>query len=123
LAAPLHLGVVALYGGEVEILDPGAGSHRGGRDTAETDQHGRTTEHDQTSTDRNVALFDVLWTNVAVAARDHDRLVVATDFDGVGIIQRRLGRLQLEGTEITAEVGTTVFVVEGSPTERTVEHD
>ena len=58
LAAALHLGVVALHRGEIEILLRGARGHRRGRAAAEADEHGRAAEHDDGRARRDLALLD-----------------------------------------------------------------
>ena len=54
-----------------------ATAHRRGRTAAEADQHRGTAQHDETCADRNVGFLDVRPPNIAEAAGDHDRLVIA----------------------------------------------
>ncbi len=65
-----------------------------------------------------VGLLDVLPADVAEAARDHDRLVVAAQ-------RRAAGGLDalLERAEIAADAGTPELVVERGRADRTLEHD
>jgi hypothetical protein len=44
LAAPLHFRVLALHGGEIEVLLPVGAGHARGRTAAEADQHRRAAE-------------------------------------------------------------------------------
>ena len=63
-------------------------------------------------------LLDVLAADVAEAARDHDRLVIAAQ-------RRAAGRLDplLERAEVAADVGPAEFVVERRRADRALEHD
>src|SRR5690606_23930549 len=56
--------------------------------------------------------------DVAQAAGQHDRLVVATHF----LAARRINRL-LEGTEVAGQRRTTEFVVERGAAQRAFDHD
>src|SRR5690606_15467305 len=96
LAATFHLRVFALHRGEVQVRGAGAGGHGGGRAAAQADEHGRTAEDDQLAADRDVLLLDMLFTDVAHAAGQHDRLVVAAHFLAAGAVHRLL-----EGAEVT----------------------
>ncbi len=104
LAAPLHLGVGALHRGEIELFVAGAGGHARGRAAAEADEHGRTADDDDLRARRNLALVHMLRADVAEAAGEHDRLVVAAHL---------AVHFQLEAAEITADVGAAEFVIEG----------
>src|SRR5690606_32998380 len=75
LRAPLHLGVAALHGREVELrlALPRTLRRRGA--AAQADQHRGAAEHDELVAGRGLALLDVDAAHVAQAARDHDRLV------------------------------------------------
>src|SRR5690554_953508 len=84
LGTPLDLGVTALYRSEVEIGTGGARRHRRSRPATQANQHGRTTQHNQLATDRNFALLDMVFADVAVTPRQHDRFVVAAPLDAVG---------------------------------------
>lgn len=116
LAAALHLGVVALYRGEIEFRARGTRRHGRGGTAAQTDEHGRAAEHDHLVTRAQLALVDVSRADRGEAACDHDRLVVAATHALVACFL-------LERTEVTAERGTTEFVVERGRAERTVTHD
>ena len=118
LHATLHLGVVTLHGGEIEVFAGAAGGHGRGSTAAQTDQHRRAAHHDQLGADRNIALLDVLAADVAVTAGEHDRLVIATTLDAAGT-----EGILLVGTEVAVEVGSAEFVVERSATDRAFEHD
>ena len=77
LAAALHLGVLALHGGEIEplVTAPRCAGGRGA--AAETDEHCRSAEHDEAGARRDGGLPDLVRADVADPARDHDGLVVA----------------------------------------------
>src|SRR5690606_32405825 len=72
----------------------------------------------QLGTDRNVALLHVVGADVAQAASQHDRLVVAAYF----LATRAVDRL-LEGTEVAGQRRTAELVVEGGTAERALDHD
>ena len=115
LRAPLHLRVVALHRGEIELLAGVARRHRAGGAAAEADQHRRAAEHDDRVARRQHALGDHRPVHRTDAAGEHDRLVV-----GPG---QPLGLVQFEAAEIAGEVGPAEFVVERGGAERAVEHD
>ena len=84
LAAALDLGVGALNTGEVEVFGAGAGGHGRCRAAAETDQHGGASEdHDGRPVD-DAVFQHMRVADVAVAAGEHDRLVVAAPFWAIG---------------------------------------
>ena len=76
LTAAFHLGVVALHGGEIEVLGAGAAGHGGGRAAAESDQHAGPAEDDQLVAGEDLALLDVAFADVAEATGEHDGFVV-----------------------------------------------
>ncbi len=115
LHAPLHLRVVALHAGEIQVLGAVAGGHRTGRAAAQADQHRRAAEHDHRIARLQADLLDLDAVDRAEAAGQHDRLVV-----GAGQVLR-LG--QFEAAEIAEQVGPAEFVVERGAAERGLEHD
>ena len=60
LAAALHLRVVALHAGEIEILLAVAAGHRAGRAAAEADEHGGAAEDDEFVAGADFALLDMV---------------------------------------------------------------
>ncbi len=118
LAAALHLRVVTLHRGKVEILGGLTGGHGGCRAAAQTDVHGRSPQHDEGRAHRDLPFLDVLGTDVADAARQHDGLVVATHLDAV--VARHL---LFEGTEVTENGRTAELVVKRRPAKRPFLHD
>ena len=118
LAAPLHFGIAALYRGIVQVLGAGARVHAGGGPAAETDEHGRATEHDQPGANGHSLFLDMVRPDIAQAPCQHDGLVVAADFCTV---DTRRGLFI--GTEIAAQVGSSEFVVECSATDGPFNHD
>ena len=118
LAATLHLGVVTLHRGEVEIFRRLTGGHGGCGAAAQTDVHGRATQHDEGCPHRDLPFLDVLAADVADAARQHDGFVVAAHLDA--IVARHL---LFEGTEVTENGRTAELVVEGGAAKRPLLHD
>ncbi len=118
LAAALHLGVVALDRGEVEVLVAPAARHRRRGAAAEPDQHRRSAEHADRRAGGDAHLLDVPRPDVAEAAREHDRLVVAPHLGAGGP-----GHLLLVGAEVAAQRRPPVLVVEGGRADRSLEHD
>ncbi len=118
LAAALHFRVLALHRGEIQVGGAGAGGHGRGRATAQADQHGRTAQHDELAAHRDVALLHVVGADVAQAAGEHDRLVVATHLGTTRGLD-----LLLEGAEVAGQGRTTEFVVEGGAAQRAFDHD
>ena len=117
LAAALHFGVVPLHGGEVQIRQTGAGRHAGGGAPAQADQHGRAAEHHQGCVRREVLGLHMVGAHRSEAAGDHHRLVVAAQHGGVD------GVRLLKGAEVAAQGRAPVFVVEGRPADRPLQHD
>src|SRR5690606_33809918 len=118
LAAALHLWVLPLHGGEIQILGGGAAGHRRSGAAAEPDQHGGAAQHNQLAPRCKRLLLDMLGFDVAVAAGNHDRLVIAAALDAVGA-----RRVVFITAEITADVRATVFIVEGGAANGTLDHD
>ena len=114
LGAPLHLGIAALHRGEIEIGAVRTGAHRGGRTSAQADQHARAADLDQQRAGRKLDLEAVRRGYVADAAGDHDRLVVAAHL----AVHR-----QFETTEIAGQIGPAEFVVECRRADRSFDHD
>jgi hypothetical protein len=77
LRAAFHFRVAALDRVEVQVGGVGAGGHRRGGRAAHADAHAGTAQLHQQAADRDVVLVRVLAGDVADAAGDHDRLVVA----------------------------------------------
>src|SRR5690606_33034959 len=92
-----------------------AGGHRRRRTAAETDEHRRAAEHDHLRARLHAVLLDVLRADVAHAAGDHDRLVVAADL-AVGIAL-------LEAAEVAVDVRPAELVVERRRADRSLDHD
>ena len=84
LAAALHLGVVALDAGEIEVLVAVTAGHGAGGAAPETDQHGGPAEDDELVAGVDRAFFDVLGFDITQTAGEHNGLVVAADFFGRG---------------------------------------
>ena len=120
LAAALHLRVVALDAGEVQVLGTLAGGHRTGRAAAEADQHRRPAQHDHRVARLQADLVDLDAVDRAQAAGQHDRLVVgAAEGASIGRVALR----QLEAAEVAQQVRPAEFVVERGAAQRAVEHD
>ena len=114
LRAPLNLRVAALHRSEIEIGGIAARRHRRRRTTAQSDQHAGSAKLDQQGAGRKFDLERVACGNVANAAGNHDRLVIAAHFSA---------NLLLERAEITREVGPAEFVVESRRPDRPFDHD
>ena len=118
LRTPLHLGIAALYGREIEIGGRGTRADRGRRAAPQTDEHRGTTQHDDLRAGWAIMFLHMVAAHIAEAARDHDGLVIAAR--ATRWIARRL---YFQGPEVTADRGATEFVVEGRGADRTFEHD
>jgi hypothetical protein len=117
LCAPLHLGIAALHGREVELGRARPARHRRRRAATEPDTQRRAAEDDDERSFAQRRFLHVLGQHVAETARDHDRLVIAAR----DVARSRFSLL--EGAEIAEDVGTTDLVVEGRRAYRTLEHD
>ena len=82
LAAALHLGVVALHAGEIEVFVARAAGQGTGRAATETDEHGGSAEDDEFVAGADFALPDVFGPDVAEAAGEHNGLVVTAPLRG-----------------------------------------
>ncbi len=114
LRTTLHFRVAALDRVEIEVGGVRAGRHRRGCTTTHADAHAGAAELDQQAADRQLFLLCVQRRDVAQAAGDHDRLVVAV---------HGAADVLLKGTEIAGQVGTPEFIVERGAAERAVDHD
>ena len=88
------------------------------RTAAQADQHRRATQHDQPGTGAEITLVDMLFTNIAVAAGEHDGLVIAA-YLFAGKTRCR----ELKAAEVAAQVGAPELVVEGRAANRAFQHD
>ncbi len=114
LAAVLHLRVVALHRGEIELRIARTRGHRGGRATAEADQHCRPAKHHQQRAATHLPLGNMPFADIAHATGNHDRLVVAA---------HHATMVLLEAAEIATDRRSPELVVECGAADRTLEHD
>ena len=114
LRAALDLGVAALHRIEIEIGGVRAGGHRRRGAAAHADQHARAAELDQQRTGSESDALCAVARDVAHAAGDHDRLVIAAHLAGDRLLER---------AEIAEEVRPAELVVERRAADRTFEHD
>ncbi|AJX21855.1 hypothetical protein BG17_3587 [Burkholderia pseudomallei MSHR491] len=114
LRAPLDFRVAALDRIEVELGGVRAGGHRARRAAAHADAHARAADLDEQRAGRHVVLVRVRVRDVADAARDHDRLVIAAHL---------AADVLLVHAEVAAQVRAPEFVVERGAAERAVDHD
>ena len=115
LAAALHLGVVPLHRGVVELRLALARGQRGSSTAAQPDEHGGSTHDDDARARRQRRFLHQLAADVAQSPGHHDRLVVAAHFAGRCLL--------LEGAEVTAERRPAELVVEGGRAHRAFGHD
>jgi len=84
-------------------------------------------EDDQLIPGVDSAFLDVVGPDVAQAAREHDRLVVAAKFGGGRAVRGNgpyRGRdFRLVGAEIAVDGGAAEFVIEGGAAERALDHN
>ncbi len=114
LAPPLHFGVAALDGIEVERFRIRAGHHGGRRAASQADAHRRPADlHDQRP-DLHVLLQDLRAADDPHAAGEHDRFVVAAQF---------ARDLALVRAEEPAQLRTPEFVAERRAAQGTFRHD
>ena len=114
LGTTLHFGIATLDRIEIELGGVAARAHARGRTATQADAHARAAQLDQQRTRRQIVFADMDCINIAHAAGDHDRLVIAT---------HRMADLLLVGAEIADQVGSAKLVVEGSAAQRAVDHD
>ena len=114
LRATLNLRIAALHRRKIEVGGVRARSHRRRCAAAKADQHTRTTELDQQAARRKPDLEGMFRGNVADAAGNHDRLVIAAHFTA---------EFLLETAEVTRQIGSAEFVVEGRRADRAFDHD
>ena len=115
LTAALQLGVGALHAGKVQRLGGAAGGHGTGRAAAQTDQHRRAAEHQQQRAFDHRQLVHMAVAHAAVAARDHDGLVITAI--------AAIGHHLFQRPEIAVEARPAEFVVVGRRPDRGFEHD
>ncbi len=118
LTTPLHLGVVALDRGEIELGAAGAAAHAGCGAATEAQQHGRPAQHDQLCLRLDRSLGDLIAADVAEAAGEHDRLVIAPHLQ-----PRRPVHALLVGPEKAGQRRAAELVVEARGAQRAGEHD
>ncbi len=118
LAAPLHLRVVPLHRGEIQLLAGGPGGHRRGRSSPQPDAQRRTAQHQHRRPRRDLPLVHVRRPHVPYPPRDHDRLVIAPHLPASWLLD-----LHLKGPEEPAQVGAPELVVEGGAAEGPLDHD
>ena len=114
LGAALHFGVATLHRIEVEIRGIGARGHRRRCAAAHSDQHSRSAQMDEQRALRQPTFGCMFSANVAHAAGDHDRLVIAADFSAHVLFER---------PKISREIRPPELVVERRGADRSIEHD
>ena len=114
LAAALHLRVVPLHRGEVEVGEVAAAVHARGVAAPQADQHRRPAELHHPVPRLGLLLLDLPGGDQADPAGHHDRLVVAAVAAGRGL---------LEGAEEAEDVGAAELVAEGGAAEGAFGHD
>ena len=114
LGTAFHFGVAALHGVEVEGFGVGACRHGRGGAAAEADAHAGAAEDDQEAAGGRHVLLRLVVADVADAAGEHDRLVVAV---------ARAADVGFERAEVAEDVRTAELVVEGGAAERAFRHD
>ena len=114
LAAALHLGVAALDGVEVQLRVVGAEDERARGAAAEADAHRGAADLDDERALGDVLLERHRAADVAHAAGEHDRLVVAP---------RAAVGLRLERAEEAAELRAAELVAERGAADRALDHD
>ena len=114
LRSTLHFRIPALNRIEIELLGVGSSPQAGSRATAKADSHARPTQLDQQSTRWKIVLADLLVEDVADAARDHDRLVIAIS---------TATDVLLVAAKIANQIWPPELVVERRRPDRTFDHD
>src|SRR6185503_2065430 len=99
---------------EIERLDVLAGRHRGSSAPAHSDEETGAAHVDEERALAQRFLVRVLRRDVAVAAREHDGLVVAAHFAAAR---------ELEASEVAREVGPAELVVVRGAADGPVDHD
>ena len=118
LGTALHFRITPLYRGKIQILMAHTRGHRGRRSTTQADQHGRTAQHNDLRTRRNAPLLDVLGTHIPHPAGEHDGLMVPPHLLTIGS-----DNLLFVTAEITANIGTAEFIIEGGRADGCFQHD
>ena len=114
LASALHLRITSLNRIKIERFSIGAGIHARCRTATQADQHGRSAQLNNQRARWNFTFMDMAGINIAHAASQHDRLMIAAKITL---------NLLLIGTEIAADIGTAKLVIECRRTNRTIDHD
>ena len=117
LTTTLHLRVIALYRGKIQIFGAGTGGHGGSSPATQTNQHGRATQHDQLGTHRNSTFVHVIGFDVAVTTGNHNGLVVTANLFAV-----YRGNFLFVSSEITVDVRAAEFVIKTSTTQGAFDH-
>ncbi len=118
LTAALHLGVLALYRGEIQVRATRTRRHRGGCPAAQSDQHRRAAENDELGAYGNLPLVDMGLADITEAAGDHDRLMVATQLIAVAAIDTLF-----IGAEIATQIRTAELIVKRRRAHGAFDHD
>ena len=116
LGATLDFRIAPLDRGEVQVLVAGAAGEAGRSPSTQTNQHCGPPDDHQPGADGHIDLQCMFFANIAHAAGDHDRLVVAANF--VFRWARRFKR-----AEVTEQVRPAEFIIKGGASNRALEHD
>ena len=106
LRASFQFWVTALHRIKIQIFHVAAGVHARSCAATQTNQHGRAAQLNKGRACRDRVLFSMLGGNIAYAAGQHNRLVVATHF----ALTLGIHTGQFKGAEITGNVRTTKLV-------------
>ncbi len=114
LRAPLHFGIAALHRIKIQIRQIGAGVHARRRAATQANQHAGATQLDQQRSGRRIEFAHMTRGDIAYAARNHDRLVIAAHF---------AGHVLFIGAKVAREIRPAEFIVERRATDGAVDHD
>src|SRR5690606_36111603 len=114
LGTAFHLRVTTLHGVKVQFGAVGPHAHTGRSTTTHTNTHAGTAQLNQQGAHWQRIFVSQAIVNRTQTTGNHDGLVVAP-----ALIASRL----FKSTEVTQQVGTTKFVIEGSTTNRAFNHD
>ena len=117
LRAPLHLRIASLDRRKIKILVTRTAGKTRCCATAEAYQHCRPAQYDDACAGWHFTLEGMFIPDVANAASDHYRLVIAPD-----LVSRQARQRRFIGPKITEEIGPSEFVVEGCTTDRPIQH-
>ena len=118
LTAALHFRISSLHRCKIQIFCRSTRVHGGGCSAAKADVHGRSAQNYELGSRGNMIFYNVFSADIAPAACQHNRFVVAAHLSAVKAVN-----FLFIGSEVSAQIRTAKLVIEAGSSQRSVYHN